>query len=199
MKIFLLVCSLALFTSCINNTNQANSKIIDSIVNKIRIQESNSSLNFINQSLKNEYTIENNAIEISKILNKNSIGSKLVLMLITSNFDCSTCINKQFTEMMKLFNVEQLQKHIVIITTPEHLSLLEQNWSKFMNNVNVITHEEIETLQKIYGYKNYSPVYIFFDKTNQKSLGSYLLDQKFSQIDVLYLDRISQIIKNSNN
>lgn len=167
---------------------------VDSVVSVMRSDAAGVYYPYIIGNLDRERNIENQIAFIKEDLGKIAAGADL-LLLIASNMDCATCIDRQINEWIKLFSVEELKNRIVLITNQSHMTMLEERWPKVVRHLNTVVLDDVQLLEKRYGYQPTKPMYVLYNRAKGSSYGTYVIDQRFAQLDEHYLAEVADFLK----
>jgi hypothetical protein len=151
------------------------------------------------QTTYDDYILENyklaRRISCKNLLREKKINrggtNSFKLLLVTTNMDCSSCIDAQFAEMMDSFSYEELKEHMVLITTEENNIHLQNKWPRILKYLSVIILDK-ETLAGEYHYEPSKPMYILTDSNGQQVYETFIIDIRFHILSLHYLRSFSK-------
>jgi len=184
--------------SCQNDsTIHYTQKQIDELIFKAQSNVSESFTSYIMDNLALERRIESNSTKLKEDLVNITSADTLLLLLICSNMDCITCVDRQFSELSKRFSVDEFKEKVVLLTNQDNLVLLEERWPKIVRILNKVILNDVALLESRYGYRPLEPMYILFNRSSISSSGAYRIDLDFSQLDGYYLDDVKEYLKDN--
>lgn len=139
------------------------------------------------------FKVAENSTKIKKHLNKKNIKTNINITIVTTQNDCSSCINNLLTNILKLYQNQEFQKSVSIITTETNLNYLIENWGKLLKNIDMISISEDE----IFDTFSYSPnkPYILISNDEDDIVDIFLVDQSFNVLTNAYFDILLEKLK----